>query len=85
MSTQLKRESASDRCVFSAPVIELARILYESMEHLDPQEGQAWDALGDSDREYFCLCIRALLCHRDRLCEALSNNDFVNRRAQVSE
>lgn len=47
----------------------LARILYETEEHLDPDldDFVEWVALPERDREFYCLCISALLNHRSLL------------------
>ncbi len=45
----------------------LAERLYETMEHLDPvsDEAIAWGSLNDRRRDFYCLCIEALLERRD--------------------
>ena len=57
--------------VFSTAEFTLARVLFETMEHLDPQEDRPWEDLREDEREYFCLCVRALLCRYDLIAAAL--------------
>jgi hypothetical protein len=66
--------------VFSTAEFALARVLYETMEHLDPQEGRHWDDFQEDEREYFCLCVRALIRRYDLMAAALGDDNLINRR-----
>jgi hypothetical protein len=42
------------------------------MEHLDPTEsGGDWERLSDREREFYCLCVEAILDERYLIEEAL--------------
>lgn len=71
--------------VFSASEMELARILYETMEHLDPQEGREWESFRVDEKEFFALCIKSLLCYRGLVCSALGDNNLIRRCTEISE
>ena len=42
-------------------IIELAKTLHWKSEHLDPTEDPEWDDMTDRQREFWRLCVRALL------------------------
>jgi hypothetical protein len=50
---------------------ELAKRLHWKMEHLDPSDGPAWDDLRDEERDFYRLCIRAILDDQTLLFSAL--------------
>jgi hypothetical protein len=58
---------ARDGCAMSAPLTgseareELARLFHWKMEHLDPSEDSECDALPEHKKEFFRLCITAIL------------------------
>lgn len=61
--------------VETAPAIaweRLAEVLHWKMEHLDPSdEGLSWAELDENDKDYYRLCIEAILVRRDLLRAAL--------------
>jgi hypothetical protein len=61
----------------SSAILELARILYDEMENLDPggDDYLAWNKLTDLEREFYRQCIKAILARRDLLSECLPSND----------
>jgi hypothetical protein len=52
LSAPLSREEA---------IRELARTLHSKMEHLDPSDGPEWEALTERQREFYTLCVKAVL------------------------
>ena len=54
------------------PVERLARVLHAKMEHLDPTDDPDWESLTEQQREFYRLCIEALLRRRDLLDAAKS-------------
>jgi hypothetical protein len=71
----------------SRPVLELARVLYEEMERLDPGScgGSSWDELPPHDVGYYTWCIEALLENRSLIERALSDNYMVRRQTERGE
>lgn len=55
---------------------QLARLLYETQEHLDPSADGfvEWDALSERDREFYGYCVSALLARRTLLKAATDNH-----------
>lgn len=39
----------------------LARVLFEEMERLDPQDDRSWSELSPRQRDFYALCVRKLL------------------------
>ena len=60
------------------PLHQLARILFEKMEHLDPSQDQpletAWDTLSPRKREFFVLTAENLVAHRALIEATWKNN-----------
>ena len=70
--------SEPDRPARSRAIVELARRLHWKMEHLDPSDTDSgWVNLTDREREFYCLCVKAILDDRSlvekgfKKCEAL--------------
>jgi hypothetical protein len=42
------------------PEEALGRCLFEAMERLDPSDEREWVDLTDREREFFCLCAKAV-------------------------
>lgn len=63
------------------PVIKLARILHEKMEHLDPGScgGSSWDELPERDMEYYCLCIEEILGNATLIIRAFADYEVILR------
>lgn len=61
-----------------AAIGALARVLYETMERLDPidDEPATWEALSERDRTYYRLCVRELGTRPDLL-RRLADDDVV--------
>ena len=51
-----------------AALLELARVLYDKMEHLSP-EGKSWDETTDDEREFCRQCAFAVLRRSDAICK----------------
>jgi hypothetical protein len=49
----------------------LARRLHWKMEHLDPSENRDWDELSERKRDFFRLCVIAILDDADSVKRAL--------------
>jgi hypothetical protein len=69
----------------SKPVMELARILYEKMEHLDPGSGggSSWDDLPDFDVEFYALSVEEIIKNASLVLRALSDYDVVVRHPKL--
>lgn len=65
---------------------KLSRVLYETLEHLDPgcDESLEWEALPPRDRELYGYCISALLARRSLLQEA-TDDDMITGHAKTGE
>ena len=50
-------------------VWSLARRLHWKMEHLDPTDRPGWAALTERERDFYRLCVEAILDEK-RLCQA---------------
>jgi hypothetical protein len=63
----------------SPAVMELARLLYETMEHLDPGSGggSSWGELPDRDVEFYALSVEALIEARSVVQRALADDDMI--------
>ena len=68
----------------SPPVMELARILYEKMEHLDPQ-GAYWSELSPQDVDFYALCVESIIEQSGLVRRALSDDDVVSRQPKLPE
>ena len=64
-------------------VMELARVLYEKMEHLDPGSGggTSWDELPDRDVEFYALCVEAIIESGSLTRRALADYDVICRKS----
>jgi hypothetical protein len=73
----MKKNEAAGR--HSPAVMELAKLLYEKMEHLDPGSGggSSWDELPARDVEFYALLIEHLIEDRSVLQRALADDDVV--------
>jgi hypothetical protein len=58
----------------AAAIEALARLLFETMQHLEPWTDKALGELGDDDREFYPACIEAMEC-RPALLEPLLEAD----------
>lgn len=60
--------------------MELARVLYEKMEHLDPGSGGGlyWDELTERDVDFYALCVEALIRQSDLVRRALADDDVIS-------
>jgi hypothetical protein len=69
--------------IHGEPVMELARILYEKMEHLDPGSGggSPWEELPERDMHFYAICVEAIIDQSTLVRRALANNDMVDRHA----
>lgn len=56
--------------------MKLAERLYETMEHLDPSSDLPWDALTDRQREFYRLCVDALVEDGEQLKRCLDLADY---------
>jgi hypothetical protein len=61
----------------TSAILQLARVLYDEMENLDPggDDYVAWNNLTDLEREFYRQCVKAILAHRDLVSVCLSRND----------
>ena len=50
---------------------QLARILFEKIEHLSPTDLPAWELLNEGQKEFYRCCVEALLVHVDLINLAL--------------
>ncbi len=68
----------------SDPVKRLARILYEKMEHLDPGScgGESWDELSPHARDYYALCVEAMVEQGPVLRAALTDDNVILRETK---
>ena len=67
---------------------ELGRFLFETMERLDPSEDFAteWSDLPVKDREFYRLCVSALLRQRrGALIRLLSHDHMITRHPKTGE
>lgn len=71
----------------TVPVMSLARVLYETMEHLDPSScgGLPWDQLPDRDAEFYALCVEALIERSSLVSMALTDDNMISRQAKPAE
>ncbi len=69
----------------SPAVMELARILYEKMEHLDPGScgGSEWAVLPAKDVELYALCVEELIENASLVIRALADYDVVLRHPKL--
>lgn len=51
----------------------LARVLYESMEHFDPNSDETWDELSDSSHLFYTAVITCVLVHQRDVLLALDD------------
>jgi hypothetical protein len=79
----------STRC---PAVIQLAQVLFEEMEHLDPGSCGAgidvevcWDALPPREKEYYALSVESILRRRALVLSVLSHDDMELRKSVVRE
>jgi hypothetical protein len=57
-----KRSNVEPVVSAGAPVvIDLGRVLFERMEHLDPSDDREWSHLSDREREFFRLSAKAVV------------------------
>lgn len=56
--------------------MKLAKRLHETMEHLDPSSDASWDALSEREREFYRLCVDALIEDGDSVRKALDLSDY---------
>jgi hypothetical protein len=71
-------------------IMELARRLYENMEVEDPHENKQWEALAQSERDFYLSAIRCVLSWRETILAALgmlqpAGNDPINRSVHNRE
>lgn len=68
---------------------QLAQCLYETMENLDPGDGREWSDLSIRDKEFYRLCIDALLDEKGPLLASAlrrhSDDHKILRRAKGRE
>jgi hypothetical protein len=71
----------------SAAIVELARVLYEKMEHLDPGSGGGfdWDELPARDVEYYALCVESILERESLVRASLTDDHMINRESELTE
>jgi hypothetical protein len=50
----------------------LSEILFWKMEHLDPTDAESWEGLDDRKKEFYRLCVRAVLLERTAVLQVLS-------------
>jgi hypothetical protein len=57
----------------SEAVETLAEALFLKMEHLEPTEdgGSGWGGLSERQREFYRLCVKAILVEREAVAQAL--------------
>jgi hypothetical protein len=62
---RLRRQDGDITMTRDEAISGLARVLYETLEHLDPTpiEATEWDQLDEDARELHRLCIKAILAH----------------------
>jgi hypothetical protein len=69
---------------------QIACILREKMEHLDPTEtgDLDWEDLRERDRQFYILCIKYLMSHSELVhacLRELSDHDSENRSIEIGE
>ena len=63
---------ASTPASFSEDAIEhLAKILHRKTEHLDPTEDADWAAMSERKKEFFRLCVKAVLREKEAIQQAM--------------
>jgi len=81
----VNREEAENH--YGPELIELARILYEKMEHLDPGccGGADWEDLPEFDIGLYAIAVREILSRPDLIILALRDHDMERWRAELGE
>jgi hypothetical protein len=51
---------------------DLARVLFEKMEHLEPSEKGNWENLTEHERDFYVTCVQELARHPQSLRSLLS-------------
>ena len=68
-----------ERGLHRRALIDLARILYDKMERLDPA-GDPWSEFDGQQVSFYACCIEEVLLHSDLIDRAISDNDMVSRK-----
>ena len=71
----------------SAAVMELARVLYEKMEQLDPGScgGSTWSELPGRDVDFYALCVEEIIENASLVLRALADYDVVLRQPKLTK
>ncbi len=75
-------------CERHAPAVaQLARVLFEYMERLDPGccGGSSWDELPDHGKEFYALCIENIMDHNSLVEDAMAHHDMTSGHPVVRE
>lgn len=67
------------RGIHSPTVLELARVLYEEMEHLEPGccGGRGWNDLEPYQVDFYSMCVKEMLAEKSLIHRAMLENDMV--------
>jgi hypothetical protein len=77
-ATHCERDDTAENCGIEnaterqRAIEVLSEALFWKMEHLDPSDEESWDTLADRRKEFYRLCIKAVLLERNAVLQALS-------------
>ena len=75
----------SDPRRYSESILGLARVMYETMERLDPGccGGDSWDSLSDDIKEFYALTAEEIVNNATLVIRAMSDYDVILRHPKL--